>query len=84
MFYFQLIISLYSVCYTKSIVVMLRERYFLNNLIVKVGGVNQHEPGESYSKFCFFFRFNGSHTCFSLEVKMMPLVKYFLCLYPFK
>ena len=30
--------------------VMLRKRYFWNNLIIKVGRVNQHEPGELYSK----------------------------------
>ena len=44
--------------------VMLRKRYFWNNLIIKVGGVNQHEPGELYSKlFSSSSNSDGSHTC---------------------
>ena len=40
--------------------VMLRKRKFWKNWIIKVGGVNQHEPGESYCKLYSFFKFNGS------------------------
>ena len=56
----------YCICYTEPIKVMLHKHSFWNNWIIKVGGVNQHEPGESYSKLCFFFRFNASHIFFPL------------------
>ena len=46
-----------------------------------MGGVNKHEPGESYSKLYFFFRLNGSHTYVPLLIQMMPLVTYFLKFY---
>ena len=46
----------YSVCYTEPIVVNLHKHYFWNHWIIKVGGVNQHEPGKLhvYSKLYFF------------------------------
>ena len=35
-----------------------------------MGGVNQQEPGESYSKLYIFFKFNNSHTYIPLYVQM--------------
>ena len=46
-----------------------------------MGGVNQHGPGESYSKLYFFYKFNGSKSYIPLQVEMMSLVKYFLNFY---
>ena len=68
----------------EPIVVMLRERYFWNILIIKVEGVNQHEPGELYSKLYSFFTFTGSHKYIPLYVEMMSFVKYCLSFYSLK
>ena len=40
-----------------------------------MGGVNQQEPGDAYSKLYFFFKFNGSYTNIHLLIKMMSLMK---------
>ena len=45
------------------------------NWIIKLGGVNQYEPGESYTKLYFFFKLNENHSYIPLKVGMKSLVK---------
>ena len=73
--------------------VILRMCDFWNNWIIKVGGVNQHESGESWSKLYFFFKSIVSSISSSnrlsvvydpLLQQIMFLVKYFNCFYLLK
>ena len=54
---------------------MPRKRYFWKNLIINLGGVNQHEGGESYSELYFFFKFNGTHVYISMTDFIIKLLK---------
>ena len=56
---------------------MPRKRFFWK-LDYKMGGVNQYEPGESYTKLYFFFKLNENHSYIPLKVGMKSLVKQFL------